>query len=90
MRLHEEPFLGPSKAADLSTLHSLEIALFKQISKREHPHRDLSTSLRFGRDDKGEDSASTKEQLLDESRFSRCAARVRWVVGIEPGYCAFK
>src|ERR1700733_12932752 len=28
-------------------------ALSKNISKREHQHRDLSTSLRSGRDDKG-------------------------------------
>jgi hypothetical protein len=28
-------------------------------SKKEHPHRDLSTALRFGRDDKGERGAST-------------------------------
>jgi hypothetical protein len=25
----------------------------KNISKDEHPHRDLSTALRSGRDDKG-------------------------------------
>jgi hypothetical protein len=37
----------------------------KHISKREHPHRDLSTSLRFGRDDKGEGGASIKEKLLN-------------------------
>jgi hypothetical protein len=30
----------------------------KNISKKKHPHRDLSTSLRFGRDDKGERGAS--------------------------------
>ena len=28
-------------------------ALSENISKKEHPHRDLSTALRFGRDDKG-------------------------------------
>jgi hypothetical protein len=32
--------------------------LLKNISKKEHPHRDLSTSLRSGRDDKGEGGAS--------------------------------
>jgi hypothetical protein len=26
----------------------------ENISKKEHPHRDLSTTLRSGRDDKGE------------------------------------
>jgi hypothetical protein len=26
----------------------------KNISRKEHPHRDLSTALRSGRDDKGE------------------------------------
>jgi hypothetical protein len=30
----------------------------KNISKKEYPHRDLSTALRFGRDDKGECGAS--------------------------------
>jgi hypothetical protein len=30
----------------------------KHISKKEHPHRDLSTALRPGRDDKGECGAS--------------------------------
>jgi hypothetical protein len=34
------------------------IPLSKNISKKEHPHRDLSTALRFGRDDKGEGGAS--------------------------------
>ena len=29
----------------------------KTISKKEHSHRDLSTALRFGRDDKGEGGA---------------------------------
>jgi hypothetical protein len=28
--------------------------VLKNISKKEPPHRDLSTALRFGRDDKGE------------------------------------
>jgi hypothetical protein len=28
------------------------------IPKKEHLHRDLSTALRFGRDDKGEGGAS--------------------------------
>jgi hypothetical protein len=30
----------------------------ENTSKKEHPHRDLSTSLRSGRDDKGEGGAS--------------------------------
>ncbi len=25
----------------------------QNLSRKEHPHRDLSTTLRFGRDDKG-------------------------------------
>ena len=33
----------------------------KNISKREHPHRDLSTALRFGRDDKGGGLRSNEE-----------------------------
>jgi hypothetical protein len=44
----------------------------KNIPKKEHPHRDLSTALRFGRDDKGEDGAS--------SGIFSC----RGVMGLEP------
>src|SRR5277367_2712064 len=44
--------------------------LEKNISKTEHPHRDLSTALRFGRDDKGERGASREESSLNGSRFS--------------------
>ena len=33
-------------------------SLSKNISKEEHPRRDFSTALRFGRDDKGEAGAS--------------------------------
>ena len=46
-------------------------ALSKNIPKMEHPHRDLSTALRFGRDDKGEGGASR------ERRFSRGAISYR-------------
>jgi hypothetical protein len=37
-----------SRSLHYATLRS------KNISKTEHQHRDLSTALRFGRDDKGE------------------------------------
>jgi hypothetical protein len=36
---------------------TLRLKCEKNISKKEHPHRDLSTALRSGRDDKGERSA---------------------------------
>jgi hypothetical protein len=49
---HEKPF----SVRPRSKKH-----FFKHISTREHPHRDLSTSLRFGRDDKGEGGASMGE-----------------------------
>jgi hypothetical protein len=32
------------------------------ISKEEHSHRDLSTALRFGRDDKGEGGCGPEQQ----------------------------
>jgi hypothetical protein len=38
----------------------------KNISKTAHPHRDLSTALRFGRDDKGEGGASRKSSCWIE------------------------
>jgi hypothetical protein len=38
----------------------------ESISKKEHPNRDLSTSLRFGRDDKGESGDLTGHHLLIE------------------------
>jgi hypothetical protein len=44
--------------------------LSKNISKKEHPHRDLSTALRFGRDDKGEGSASMKSSYEMEGKGS--------------------
>jgi hypothetical protein len=36
-------------------------AEIENISKTEHPHRDLSTALRSGRDDKGEGGDSKKK-----------------------------
>jgi hypothetical protein len=39
--------------------------LSKNISKKEHPHRDLSTALRSGRDDKGEGSAFPVEEWMN-------------------------
>jgi hypothetical protein len=50
----------------------------KKISKKEHPHRDLSTSLRFGRDDKGERGAPGRvvaEQELFFHHLGRAEAR---------------
>jgi hypothetical protein len=44
-------------------------ALSKNISKTEHQHRDLSTSLRFGRDDKGEGDASKEGDCRTETDF---------------------
>jgi hypothetical protein len=35
----------------------------KNISRREHPHRGLSTSLRFGRDDKGKSRYDRERRL---------------------------
>jgi hypothetical protein len=43
------------------------LALSKNISKKEHPHRDLSTTLRFGRDDKGEGSASRENCCMNRN-----------------------
>jgi hypothetical protein len=40
--------------------HSVE-----NISKKKHPHRDLSTALRSGRDDKGEESYCPQQTFRD-------------------------
>jgi hypothetical protein len=37
----------------------------ENISKEEHPHRDLSTTLRFGRDDKGESRYGPEQRSRD-------------------------
>jgi hypothetical protein len=39
--------------------------LSKNISKKEHQHRDLSTALRFGRDDKGEGRYGPQQRSRD-------------------------
>jgi hypothetical protein len=36
------------------------------ISKEEHSHRDLSTALRFGRDDKGEGGCGPEQQSRED------------------------
>src|ERR1700677_4390704 len=46
-------------------------ALSKNIPKREHPHRDLSTALRSGRDDKGKGGASGKSSCWTETPHER-------------------
>jgi hypothetical protein len=38
---------------------------------KEHQHRDLSTSLRFGRDDKGEGSATMKRKEVRNEKAER-------------------
>jgi hypothetical protein len=37
--------------------------IWKRFSKEEYPHRDLSTALRSGRDDKGESGCGPKQNL---------------------------
>ena len=54
----------PNKKTQIS-----QYALPEHISRKDQQHRDLSTSLRFGRDDKGEDDAAP-EQSLSRSSFS--------------------
>jgi hypothetical protein len=49
-------------------------AEIENISQKEHPHRDLSTALRSGRDDKGEGrygphQRSREEQTADPYAF---------------------
>jgi len=44
-------------------------ALSKNIPKKGRQHRDLSTSLRFGRDDKGEGGVCKREKMLHGGRF---------------------
>src|SRR5277367_4970487 len=60
--------VGPQKLDDYD-------AASKNISKNEHPHRDLSTALRFGRDDKGEDGASIESSCSTEPELVRWATQ---------------
>jgi hypothetical protein len=53
------------------------------ISKKEHPHRDLSTALRSGRDDKGEGGASRQSSRYMEAAFHN----LEWAKG--PGRLLF-
>jgi hypothetical protein len=41
----------------------------KNITRGLHPHRDLSTALRFGRDDKGQGGASGNGSCRTEAVF---------------------
>jgi hypothetical protein len=41
----------------------------KNISRKGRQHRDLSTTLRFGRDDKGEGGASIESGCWTEAFF---------------------
>jgi hypothetical protein len=45
------------------------IPLSKNIPRKGRQHRDLSTALRFGRDDKGEGGASMGESSLGQKAF---------------------
>jgi hypothetical protein len=50
----------------------LRDARSKNIPKREHQQRNLSTTLRFGRDDKGEGNASKEGSFRTETDFHNC------------------
>jgi len=43
----------------------VHVSSVENISKEEHPHRDLSTTLRFGRDDKGESRYGPEQRSRD-------------------------
>ena len=43
----------------------IRVFLAENISKKEHPHRDLSTTLRFGRDDKVEGRYGPQQRSRD-------------------------
>jgi hypothetical protein len=52
--------------------------LSKNISRKGRQHRDLSTALRFGRDDKGEGDASMGEWLQTLSKNISRKGRLRF------------
>src|SRR6202789_2663445 len=58
----------------------------KNISRKEHPHRDLSTTLRSGRDDKGEGGASGESSCW--IRAARSAAGTVIALGTNIGFCS--
>jgi hypothetical protein len=58
----------------------------KNISRKEHPHRDLSTTLRSGRDDKGEGGASGEGSCW--IRAARSAAGTVIALGTNSGFCS--
>jgi hypothetical protein len=64
--------VNPCPSGDRVLTHALQGCgkTLPNISKKEHPHRDLSTALRFGRDDKGEDGASRESSCQMEAVFS--------------------
>jgi hypothetical protein len=47
----------------------------QNISKKWHPHRDLSTALRSGRDDKGEGGCGPEQSLGEETAGLSTALR---------------
>jgi hypothetical protein len=47
----------------------VDLAQPKNISRKEHPHRDLSTTLRFGRDDKGKRALPEEKRLANRKPF---------------------
>src|ERR1700678_718580 len=63
---------------------TLLCGLWKNISRKEHPHRDLSTALRFGRDDKGQGGASRGGWLLNRNRFVENLSKMQWLQRISP------
>jgi hypothetical protein len=67
----------PGPAQDFGSGPDHPGALSKNISKRVHPHRDLSTALRSGRDDKGEDGASSESSYGTKAVFHQ----LRWAPG---------
>ena len=57
----------------------------QNISKKKHPHRDLSTTLRFGRDDKGQGGASGESSCSTENRFPVTLGGQRHCVSVWEG-----
>ena len=55
--------------ASLGVADAFQQEIWKRLSNEKYPHRDLSTALRSGRDDKGESGCGPKQILWKVNRL---------------------